>query len=226
MRKSIVTLTLILILVVIIVAASIFILKGKPSDSGGRADDPIVTAAPPRESESPASGGTGEGGSGSGASGGADAPIATREPLATPAPTPQPTPEPTPKPTPAPTPAPADAEGSFSANTGTGLNRRVDWRTYTAADGKRKLQADVSIVSYSIFTSSQYKSITLKLGNNAWSADCPGVSYDGKDQIVTKAASFTVDAPAPGSTATVEWYSGGTYSGKDLHTITATGTIK
>ena len=43
--------------------------------------------------------------------------------------------------------------------------------------------------------------------------------------IVTKAASFTVDAPAPGSTATVEWYYGGSYSGKALEYITASGTV-
>jgi hypothetical protein len=223
MNKNLVTLVLILILVVIIVAASIFIMKGKPTEApGAHAGDPVPTAAPPRESETPSAGG--EGGQ-SGESGGTAEPIATREPLVTPEPTPVPTPQPTPVPTPKPTPVPADASGSFSSNTGTGLNIRADWQTYRDASGSRKLKVDVSIVSYSIFTSSQYKSITLKVGGNAWSADCAGFSYDGKDQIVTKAASFTVDAPAPGTQISVEWYYGGSYSGKDLHTITATGTV-
>ena len=221
MNKSLVTLVLILILVVVIVAASIFIMKGKSAEDD-RSSDPIVTPAPPRETESP-SGGSESGVSGG--SGGAETPIATREPLATPAPTPAPTPVPTPAPTPKPTPIPADASGSFSSNTGTGLNLRVDWQTYRDAGGSRKLKADVYIVSYSIFTSAQYKSITLKVGGNAWGADCAGISYDGKDQIATKAASFTVDAPASGTQISVEWYYGGSYSGKDLHTITATGTV-
>lgn len=223
MNKSLVTLVLILILVVVIVAASIFIMKGKSAEDD-RSGDPIVTPAPPRETESPSGGG--ESG-GSGQVGGAEAPIATREPLATPAPIPAstPAPAPTPAPTPKPTPIPADASGSFSSNTGTGLNLRVDWQTYKDGGGSRKLKADVYIVSYSIFTSAQYRSITLKVGSNAWGADCAGISYDGKDQIATKAASFTVDAPAPGSTVSVEWYYGGSYSGKELHTITATGTV-
>ena len=216
MNKSICTLLLILLLVLVIVAASIFILRGTPSDREDPRSQTTVTPAPPRETAAP--------GQETAPASGTAAPVSTREPLETapPAETPAPTPEPTPEPTP----APADASGRFTSDTGTGLNLKVDWKTYTAADGKRKLQADVSIVSYSIFSSSQYKSITLKIGGNSWSADCPGVSYDGKDQIVTKAATFTVDAPAPGTAVSVEWYYGGKYSGKELNTITATGTIK
>lgn len=218
MNKSIRTLLLILLLVLVIVAASIFILRGTPSDKDDPRSQTTVTPAPPRETAAP-----GEETAPASSSPTA-APVTTREPLETAPPTAAP--EPTPQPTPEPTPAPADASGSFTSDTGTGLNLKVDWKTYTAADGKRKLQADVSIVSYSIFSSSQYKSITLKIGGNSWSADCPGVSYDGKDQIVTKAASFTVDAPAPGTAVSVEWYYGGRYSGKELNIITATGTIK
>ena len=100
----------------------------------------------------------------------------------------------------------------------------MDWKTYTTG-GQRKLQADVYIVSYSIFTSYQWKSITLTIGDKAWSADCSGFSYEGKDQISTKAATFTVDAPPAGTPASVEWYYGGSYSGKDLTYITANGVV-
>ena len=185
MRKSINTLLLILLLVVIIVAASIFILRGSPAEDRGKANDPVIPAAPPRETETPA---------------------------------------PTPAPTPKPTPIPADAEGSFRSDTGTGLNLKVDWKIYTTG-GKQKLQADVYIVSYSIFTSYQWKSITLKIGDQAWGADCAGFSYEGKDQIATKAATFTVDAPPSGTAVSVEWYYGGSYSGKELTYITASGVI-
>ncbi len=219
MRRNNATLLLILLLVLIIAAASVFILRGSPGedDPSGK---PVVTPAPPRETTAPVPGASDpQPGTEPGTS-----PAPAETPVAAPEPTPEPTPVPTPEPTP--TPPPADAEGSFSSDTGTGLNLRVDWRTYTAADGTRKLTADVSVVSYSIFASAQYQSITLKLGEKSWSADFAGVQYDGKDQIKTPAASFTVDAPAPGTQAAVEWAYGGTYSGKELKIISARGVIQ
>ncbi len=119
-----------------------------------------------------------------------------------------------------------DAKGSFSSDSGTGLNLKVEWRTVTAGAGERKLQVDVSIVSYSIFATAQYKSITLRVGDKSWSADFAGKQYDGKEQIVTPAARFEVDAPAPGTQITVEWAYGGTYSGKELKVITAVGAVQ
>ena len=201
MRKNNGSLLMIFLLVLVIVAASIFILRGSPSEKDTPAAKTTVTPAPPRESATPAPADPGE----------------------TPAPAPSETPAPTPEPTP--TPVPADAEGSFVSDSGTGLNVRVDWQTY-AAGGQRKLKADVSIVSYSIFASAQYKSVVLKLGDETYSADCPAIQYDGKEQIVTPVATFTVDAPAPGTAVSVEWHYGGKYSGKELDVITARGIVQ
>ena len=201
MRKNNGSLLMIFLLVLVIVAASIFILRGSPSEKDTPAAKTTVTPAPPRESATPAPADPGE----------------------TPAPAPSETPAPTPEPTP--TPVPADAEGSFVSDSGTGLNVRVDWQTY-AAGGQRKLKADVSIVSYSIFASAQYKGIVLKLGDETYSADCPAIQYDGKEQIVTPVATFTVDAPAPGTAVSVEWHYGGKYSGKELDVITARGIVQ
>ena len=53
MRRNTATLLLILVLVLIIVIASIFILRGTPSENEGGADKTIVTPAPPRETTSP-----------------------------------------------------------------------------------------------------------------------------------------------------------------------------
>lgn len=217
MKRGIYTLVLLLLLVLLIVAASIFILRGTPSDKDDPAAKATLTPAPPREtSTAPAD---------TAAPGDTPGPAGTPAPSETPEPTPEPTPAPTPAPTPKPTPQ-ADAEGSFRSDSGTGLNLEVSWRCFTGADGKRKLQADVSIVSYSIYASAQYRSITMRIGDQSWSADCPAISYDGKDQIRTHAASFTVDAPAPGTSVTVEWAYGGTYSGKELDVITARGTVQ
>lgn len=220
MQRNLGTLLLIVFLVLVIVAASVFILRGTPSAEDGPSDGPAVTVAPPRETSAPA------------ASGGADPgalPGGTPEPLLSPAPTAEPTPAPTPEPTPEPTPAPTpvpDAKGSFASDTGTGLNLSADWRTFTAGDGKRKLNVEVTVLSYSIYASAQYRSITLRVGEKSWSADFAGVQYDGKEQIKTPAASFTVDAPASGTPVSVEWAYGGTYSGKELTVITARGTVQ
>lgn len=216
MKRSIYSLFLVLLLVIIVCAAGYFILRGTPSDGGdSRTPGAVVTPAPPRDTPAPDA-----------PQPTAEAPIETRAPLETPEVTVPPEPTAAPTPAPTPTPAPADAEGSFRSDTGTALNLKVDWKTYKAADGTRKLQADVYIVSYSIFTSYQWKSITLTVGDKAWSADCSGFSYEGKDQISTKAATFTVDAPPAGTPISVEWYYGGSYSGKDLDTITASGVIQ
>ena len=213
MRKNNGSLLMIFLLVLVIVAASIFILRGSPSEKDTPAAKTTVTPAPPRESATPAPADPGE----------TPAPAPSETPAPTPEPTPEPTPAPTPEPTP--TPVPADAEGSFVSDSGTGLNVRVDWQTY-AAGGQRKLKADVSIVSYSIFASAQYKGIVLKLGDETYSADCPAIQYDGKEQIVTPVATFTVDAPAPGTAVSVEWHYGGKYSGKELDVITARGIVQ
>lgn len=138
----------------------------------------------------------------------------TREPLESETPTPEPTPEATPEP------LPADSSGSFRSNTGTGLNLVVDWKISSG-----KLQADVSVVSYSFFTSALYQSITLSVNGQNYSANSPAVSYDGKDLLTTPMTTFTVDAPAKGSSISVSWKYRGTYSGKELDTITASGTI-
>lgn len=215
MKRSIYSLFLVLLLVIIVCAAGYFILRGTPSDGGdSRTPGAVVTPAPPRDTPAPDV-----------PQPTAEAPIETRAPLETPEVTAPPEPTAAPTPAPTPTPAPADAEGSFRSDTGTALNLKVDWKTYTTG-GQRKLQADVYIVSYSIFTSYQWKSITLTVGDKAWSADCSGFSYEGKDQISTKAATFTVDAPPAGTPISVEWYYGGSYSGKDLDTITASGVIQ
>lgn len=216
MQRNLGTLLLIVFLVLVIVAASVFILRGTPSAEDGPSDGPAVTVAPPRETSAPTASGRPDPGA---------LPGGTPEPLQTPEPTAEPTPEPTPEPKPTPTPVP-DAKGSFASDTGTGLNLKVDWHTVTAGAGKRSLHIDVSVVSYSIYASAQYRSITLRIGEKSWSADFAGVQYDGKEQIKTPAASFEVDAPAAGTPITVEWAYGGTYSGKELTVISAKGTVQ
>lgn len=125
----------------------------------------------------------------------------------------------TPEPTETPVP---DASGRFASDTGTGLNIRVDW--YTLPGGQR-LQVDVFCVSYSIYSAAQWQSVQLSVDGQTYAADSRAVSYDGKDQVASPLASFTVDAPPSGSPITVTWNYKGSYSGQDLNEIVASGSI-
>lgn len=213
MKKSTAYFAALLILVIVIAVLGVLIVQRKAPAEPEPSAAPAVH--PPVEETAPA-----------------ESPSQPTEPVDTPEPTEAPvfetrppveTEEPEPEKTPEP--VPADADGSFRSDTGTGLNLKVDWKTYADASGTRKLQVDVSTLSYSFFTSPLYQSIVLTLNGESYSADSAGVSYDGKDLTETPMASFTVDAPAPGTPISVVWHYKGTYSGKALDEITAAGVI-
>lgn len=142
----------------------------------------------------------------------------TREPLETEEPDPEET-------EPQPEFSVQDASGTLTSDTGTGLNIVADWQTFTDADGSAKLRVNVSVVSYSFFTSSLYQSITLTVDGTEYCADSPAVSYDGSESITTPMASFVVDAPASGTLISAVWNYRGSYSGKQLDAIRADGFV-
>ena len=120
---------------------------------------------------------------------------------------------------------PAAASGSIRSDTGTGLNLRADWRVYSDASGKLKLQVDVSAVSYSFYTDALYQAVVLTAGGSSYSANSAAVQYGGEALITSPIASFTVDAPASGSAISVVWNYRGSYSGKPLDQIIASGSV-
>lgn len=212
MKRSSSFLIPLLILVVIVAALSIVIMQRRAP----AAEPPAPTEPPAAETLSPAPAQTP-----------APAPtetlppteapvFETRAPLETEEPAPEEPEEPRPL---------ADASGALASATGTGLNISALWETFTDADGSAKLRVDVSVVSYSFFTSPLYQSVVLNVGGKTSSANSPEISYDGKDQITTPMASFVVDAPAPGTPISVTWHYRGSYSGKALDEITASGVI-
>ena len=145
----------------------------------------------------------------------------TRPPIESPEPTEEP--EETPEPTDVP--AIPGAAGSFTSNTGTGLNLLVEWTTVPQADGSATLLVDISAVSYSFFTSALYQSLSLNLNGEVYTANSAEVSYNGTEQISTQLASFTLDAPASGTPISVTWAYRGSYSNKQLDEIIASGVI-
>lgn len=216
MKKSSLYFALLLILVIVIAVLGILIVQRKaPAEEPPAPTDAPIIHPPVKETVTAA-------------------PEETPEPVI-PEETPEPTEPPifetrppieTEAPEKTPEPVPADASGSFRSDTGTGLNLKADWKTYTDAGGARKLQVDVSTLSYSFFTSPLYQSIVLTVDGKTYSANSAEVSYDGKDLKETPMASFTVDAPASGSPVSVTWHYKGTYSGKALDEITASGVIE
>lgn len=160
-----------------------------------------------------------------------DEPEETPEPTptATPQPTPQPTPKPTPTPAPTPTPTPTPASdlgtGSFSSNTGVGLDLVVDWSAGAGAEGASNVTFSVSLNSYSLYTDALPGALTLTVGSETYNFDTPSVSYDGHTQINTPFATKTVSVPAGTVSVSAQWYYRGTYSGAYLESITASGVV-
>ena len=151
----------------------------------------------------------------------------TPAPTAPPPPTPSPTEPPieTHEPIVTPSPTPMKADGSFRSNTGTGLNLVVDWAV-TGGDGE---SASVTFVyyaeSYSFYCSPLYNSLELTANGETHAASSPNISYDGKDQIRTQLASFTVTLPRGQNAVSAVWHYRGTYSKTELEDITASATI-
>ena len=163
------------------------------------------------------------------------APLPTAAPTATPAPTPAPTP--TPQPVVIPSPPPTEAaygsslgSGSFSSDTGVGLNIRADWSAKTLSSSQAEVTVAVSVNSYSLHLVAVPKAVNLNLGGQYTSLDAPAIDYDGSGSINTPLASktFTVDLSEGESTSLhldVVWSFGGTYQELELPSIECGGDI-
>lgn len=242
MKKSAWYVILILIVLVasIAVTASSFFRDEPDKDSGTQPDDSISNFIPPVDGSAPASPGLDiilpgstpaptPGANGQqpqqgqqGQNNNNNNNTQPQAPVNTPAP---PAPTPTPAP-PAPTPTPVQTvsgSGSFSSNTGTGLNIKVDWKAYTAAGGQVMLQIDVSASSYSFYTSALWDAIWIKVNGVSYSASSPDISYDGNDLVYNHMATFHVPANTGSVPIEVVWHYNGSYSGKDLKDIEASG---
>lgn len=146
------------------------------------------------------------------------------EPSETPAPTPALQLAETPEPTPAPTPRPAGVSGSFASDTGTALNLLADWTVYTDAEGNRKMEVALSATHYALRTDESKYGLSLTVDGRSYSADCPAIEYDGGETAVTPLHTFMLDAPSGSAEIEAVWHFKGSYSGKELEQITASGT--
>lgn len=156
-----------------------------------------------------------------------ESPEITAQPSAEPVPTAQPTPEPiqTPEPTPVETPL---GQGSFSSETGTGLELVVSWTAMSAGADTARLDIVISASSYSFFTSELPGSISLTVDGVSYSLGSSAVEYDGNDMILSKLAeksvSIALDSTGRANPGiTVMWNYRGSYGGTELENLLAIG---
>ena len=118
------------------------------------------------------------------------------------------------------------ASGSFSSDTGTFLNLKVDWSTYTDGAGSAKMQIDLSATSYSFNTDAMYNALELSVNGVVYTANSPSIHLtDPKKYVVTPLVSFIIDAPTGGVMLKATWHYKGSYSGIALEDIVASANL-
>ena len=161
------------------------------------------------------------------------APAATPVPAAPAATLTPVTPAPTPLPTTVPTTVPVItslSSGSFSSDTGTGLNIVADWTVQSLDQEQVSVTVSVSVISYTLQTQSLPNSVNIGLDGNYVSLDAPAIFYDGGGQVRSALAAhtFTVPLSANSSRAMalqVEWQFNGSYGGTELPVLECGGSI-
>ena len=161
-------------------------------------------------------------------------PTPTPEPTAepTPAPTAEPTPEPTvpptPVPTPEPTPVPGEviASGSATSDTGTGLNLEIVWELVEKGGGTAELKVTGKLHYYTLSVGNRPVTVTFA----DQTVTCTGASIldmESESNQVSELFSTTLEVPSS-ATGKLEasWDFRGTYSGKELSSITAEDEVK
>lgn len=169
-----------------------------------------------------------------------ETPVPTQPP-ATPAPTqppvvydPTPVPAtPTPKPTdtPAPTATPSYgmeiSRGSFSSSTGTSMNMNVSWVAYDDGSGNAVIALTGTVTSYSLQLTNIYDGVTLEMDGYSTTCNTQSIYLEDGTGQTTSPLFYTKLTVPLGTCAdmTATWKYGGSYSGVDLPTVTATGYI-
>lgn len=120
--------------------------------------------------------------------------------------------------------------GSFSSDTGVGLNLQADWSARTTDDSQVEVTVAVFINSYSLHLKAMPGAVNLSLDGQYVSLDGPTVDYDGSGQISSSAGSrtFVLGLAAGESEAfhlDVVWNFGGSYQEVELPSIECGGDI-
>lgn len=138
---------------------------------------------------------------------------------------PNPTAAPTNPPPPTDPPGTSVGSGSFSSNTGTGLNMSVSWEAREQGGGTSRVYINGTVNSYTLYVMSQPVSISF----GGYSTSVMGKALnvtDSASQTSTSLFSTYIDVPSGTSgSMTVSWRYNGTYSDVQIDNIVASGNV-
>ncbi len=121
------------------------------------------------------------------------------------------------------------ASGSFTSNTGKGINLRADYEARVTGANEIGVVVTVYLNSYSIHVNALPDKVNVGLNGQYVTLDSPAINYDGNTQLLTTelgSQSFTVQLPQGNSRdldLQVEWHWGGTYGGESIPVIECGG---
>lgn len=140
-----------------------------------------------------------------------------------------PSPSPSAQPTPSKAPAVVTASGSFSSDTGTGLNAVVDWTASDAGDGKVLITVKLSVKSYTLHVNAMPGGAFIEIGDKSFNLKSAEVNCDStSDFVITELATAqtTLSLNSDGTLSipiTATWNFKGTYSGHEFESLGAAG---
>lgn len=114
--------------------------------------------------------------------------------------------------------------GGFTSNTGSGIELKVEWKTFNDDDGDLKVRLNISLSCYSIYVGSRYSGLEIDLGGSTKYLDTDAISYTGSGTTIL-IGSCVMDMPDSSVDAEVTWAYKGTYNGEQIDYITADGNI-
>ncbi len=120
--------------------------------------------------------------------------------------------------------------GSFSSNTGLGLDVRADWSASASGESGVEVTVSVSAVSYSLRCDAMSAAVNVNLDGQYVSLDAPAIDYNGSAAVSTLLASRTFSVSlAQGESRNlaleVVWNFGGSYGGAELPALECGGVI-
>lgn len=114
--------------------------------------------------------------------------------------------------------------GSFASTTGSGLEVKVEWKTFNDDDGDLKVRLNVYLSCYSIYVGSRYSGLEIDLGGTTKYLNTDAISYTGSATSIL-IGSCVMDMPESSVDAEITWAYKGSYNGESIDYITAEGTI-
>lgn len=163
--------------------------------------------------------------------------VESEDPGETESPEPSPSEEPSPEPSPSEEPSPEpsatpeiSASGSFTSDTGTGLNVVADWTAASTDDGNVLFTVKLSVLSYTLHVNEIPAGAVITIGDQSFTIKTDAIDCDSNSAIVeteVASAQTTLTLGSDGTLSvpvTATWNFKGTYSDQEFESVGAAGT--